>query len=87
MILLTLAIFILQETDIPAPVAPDNSSALAEMFHNSGPMALAVLGILLLASLFSWSIMLSKWSSFRRAQAQSFALLISQPQRHRHAAR
>jgi biopolymer transport protein TolQ len=71
MILLTLAIFILKETDIPAPVAPDNSSALAEMLHNSGPMAMTVLGILLLASIFSWAIMLSKWSSFRRAQAQS----------------
>jgi biopolymer transport protein TolQ len=71
MILLTLTIFLLQESDIPAPVAPDNSSALAEMLHNSGPMAMAVLIILLLASIFSWAIMLSKWNSFRRAQAQS----------------
>jgi biopolymer transport protein TolQ len=41
------------------------------MLHNSGPFALAVLVILLAASLFSWTIMLTKWSSFRRAQAQS----------------
>ena len=73
MILLTLATFLLQDSDIPVPALPAgaNSSALSEMLHNSGPMAMGVLGILLLASIFSWAIMLSKWSSFRRAQAQS----------------
>jgi len=40
------------------------------MIHNSGPVAFAVLLLLLLASIFSWTIMLSKWSSFRRAQMQ-----------------
>jgi biopolymer transport protein TolQ len=73
MILLTFAIFLLQESDVPAPALPAgaDSSALSEMLHNSGPMAMAVLIILLLASIFSWAIMLSKWNSFRRAQAQS----------------
>jgi len=56
-----------------SPVAPaaNNSSALVEMIHNSGPVALAVLIVLLICSIFSWMIMLSKWSLFRRARTQS----------------
>ena len=64
-----LALLIFQ--DEPAPPAAANSSALAEMVHNSGPVAFAVLIILLIASIFSWTIMLSKWSSFRKATMQS----------------
>src|SRR3981189_159165 len=57
----------------PAAAAPAaaNSSALLEMIHNSGPVAFAVLVILLLASIFSWAIMISKWSRFGRAHTQS----------------
>ncbi len=40
---------------------------LWEMLTRSGPFALAVLVILLLFSLFSWTIIFSKWSAFRRA--------------------
>ena len=54
----------------PAPVAA-HSSALLEMLHNSGPMALTVLAILLLASIFSWAIMISKFISFGAAEKQS----------------
>jgi biopolymer transport protein TolQ len=61
--------FLQEDVSNPAPVAA-NSSALVEMVHNSGPVAFTVLVILLLASIFSWAIMLSKWSSFRRAQMQ-----------------
>jgi biopolymer transport protein TolQ len=32
---------------------------------------MTVLGVLLVASLFSWAIILGKWASFRRARAQS----------------
>jgi biopolymer transport protein TolQ len=64
-----LALLFLQ--DEPAAPAAANGGALAEMIHNSGPMALAVLIILLLASIFSWTIMLSKWSAFRKASMQS----------------
>ncbi len=52
-----------------APAA--SSSALLEMIHNSGPVAFAVLVLLLLCSIFSWAIMLSKWSSFGKAEKQS----------------
>ena len=74
MILLPLALFLFQDTDIPAGPAtlpPAHGGALLEMLHNSGPTALTVLVILLLASIFSWAIMISKWKSFRAAQAQS----------------
>jgi biopolymer transport protein TolQ len=66
----TFALALLQEdASNPAPIA-SNGSALVEMVHNSGPVAFTVLVILLIASVFSWAIMLSKWSSFRRAQMQ-----------------
>ena len=66
-----LALYFLQEDPTAAPPVAANGSALMEMIHNSGPVAFAVLIILLLASIFSWTIMLSKWSSFSKAQTQS----------------
>ena len=68
---LTLAL--LFQDDPTAATAPTTTggSALMEMIHNSGPVAFAVLITLLLASVFSWTIMLTKWSSFRRASVQS----------------
>jgi len=68
---LTLALLFQDDPTAAAPPATTGGSALVEMLHNSGPFALAVLVILLAASLFSWTIMLTKWSAFRRAQAQS----------------
>jgi biopolymer transport protein TolQ len=70
---LTLALFLFQD-DTAAPVslpASDGGSAIVEMVHNSGPVATAVLILLLAASIFSWTIMFSKWASFRRARVQS----------------
>ena len=58
----------------PPPAAP-GGSAIVEMVQNSGPVALAVLALLLFASLFSWAIILGKWSSFRRARRQSLRFL------------
>lgn len=52
-------------------VPPLGGSSLLEVAHNLGPVAIAVLVILLIASLQSWSIILSKSSSFRKAGAQS----------------
>src|ERR1700749_1324540 len=54
-----------------APAPPPSGSAILEMLQNSGPVALAVLGLLLAASLYSWAIILGKWGNFRRARAQS----------------
>jgi biopolymer transport protein TolQ len=68
-----LALFLWQAdaADASAPVSSGaGGSALAEMFHNSGPVALTVLGLLTLASLFSWAIIIGKLSSFKRARNQ-----------------
>jgi biopolymer transport protein TolQ len=76
MTLSTLAIFFQDSTTtlanppLGAPPAGAGSGAFTEMIHNSGPMALAVLGILLVCSIFSWSIMISKWRSFGAAEKQ-----------------
>ena len=69
---LSLALLFLQDDAAPAaaPAAPASSSALLEMIHNSGPLAFAVLIILLAASIFSWTVMISKWTYFRRAKTQ-----------------
>jgi len=71
----TLALHLFQEDPTAAAPAAANGSALLEMIHNSGPVAFAVLVILLLASIFSWAIMISKWSRFGRAHTQSLRFL------------
>ncbi len=69
---------LLQDVPLAANTAPQgplstgaHSGALADMLHNSGPVALTVLVLLLIASIFSWSVMFSKWRSFREADAQN----------------
>ena len=61
----------------PRPLSPSAppAAALVEMVRNSGPVALGVLVVLLLASIFSWAIMLSKWRRFARARKQSQGFL------------
>ncbi|HEX3372809.1 MAG TPA: MotA/TolQ/ExbB proton channel family protein [Edaphobacter sp.] len=71
----TLALYFFQEDPTAAAPAAANGSALMEMVHNSGPVAFTVLVILLLASIFSWAIMISKWSRFGRAHTQSLRFL------------
>src|ERR1700733_6570492 len=71
--LFAFAVLFLFQTDADAGAAPvtNNGSAIVEMLRNSGPIALAVLGILLVASLWSWAIILGKMGGFRRAATQS----------------
>ena len=47
------------------------ASEVGSLVAQSGPVAKIVLGILLLFSLLSWSIILAKWSKFRRMRTQS----------------
>jgi biopolymer transport protein TolQ len=65
------------QDDAGAPVVPVGSpgSALVEMIRNSGPVAFGVLIVLLIASMFSWAIMLSKWRSFGRARKEGVGFL------------
>lgn len=44
---------------------------MLDMLHHIGPVALVVLAILAIGSLYSWAIILAKWSQFGRARAQS----------------
>ncbi len=57
-------------TPVSAPVA-EGTSALMDMMHNIGPIALCVLLLLLLASLYSWTVILGKISTFGRATSES----------------
>jgi biopolymer transport protein TolQ len=45
--------------------------ALAEMMSDIGPVAICVLVLLLVASLYSWTVILGKMSAFSKATAQS----------------
>ncbi len=72
------ALFLQADADAGAPPPPPvehGGSAIGEMLTNSGPIALAVLGVLLVASLYSWAIILGKLGSFRSARAQSTRFL------------
>jgi biopolymer transport protein TolQ len=73
--ILTAALLFLAQADIsPAASGPPPSEgpgALVELLHNIGPVAMAVLVLLLIASLYSWTVILSKAFSFRKATEQS----------------
>ncbi len=71
-----IAAFLLLQTEdgAPPPVAHSLTSgagAILDMVRNSGPIAIAVLVVLLLGSLYSWAVILGKSSAFRRARSQS----------------
>ena len=69
--LFAIALFLFQTDDTTAAPPTTGGSAILEMLRNSGPIALIVLGLLLVCSLWSWAVILGKWASFRRASAQS----------------
>src|SRR5689334_13411059 len=60
---------------VPPAVAPVFASFIGgEIFNlirQTGAVAQVVLVILLIFSIFSWSVILTKWSSIKRARAQS----------------
>jgi len=73
---LLFALTLLQEPDATAAApAVANGNAIVEMVHNSGPVALAVLIILALASIFSWSIMFAKWRNFAVARKRGIGFI------------
>lgn len=66
--------FLLQNDTGAAPAASPwspGSSALVEMITNSGPVAFSVLVLLLFASIYSWTIILTKISTFRKVTNES----------------
>ncbi len=64
-------LLLLQNDPSAAAPAPASGSAIIEMVQNSGAIALTVLGLLLISSLFSWAVIFAKLSSFGRARTQS----------------
>jgi biopolymer transport protein TolQ len=69
--ILTAAFFLIVQADA-TPVdsgasMPQGSGALFELLHNIGPVAMAVLVLLAIASLYSWTVILSKIFAFRKA--------------------
>jgi biopolymer transport protein TolQ len=54
-----------------APSAAQGSSALVEMISNSGPVAMGVLILLLIASIYSWTVIFGKMSTFSKATKES----------------
>jgi biopolymer transport protein TolQ len=72
---LALAFYLFQDDSAAPPIVAQSGNAIVEMVRNSGPVAFAVLIILLLASLFSWSIMFSKWRRFASARKKSAGFL------------
>lgn len=74
MTVLPLALLLLQDAaaqpTAPGPLSGVRSSALVDMLHNSGPSALTVLGILLIASIVSWAVIITKWRTFNDADVQ-----------------
>jgi biopolymer transport protein TolQ len=66
-------LILLQSDAAPAPVttAAAGTSAIADMLHNIGFVAVGVLVLLALASVYSWTIILSKIGTLRRATQDS----------------
>ncbi|HET7346536.1 MAG TPA: MotA/TolQ/ExbB proton channel family protein [Acidobacteriaceae bacterium] len=65
------AFLLFQDATAPAPLAPNNGRAIIQMVGNMGPIALTVLVVLAIGSIFSWAIILGKWAAFKRARIQS----------------
>jgi biopolymer transport protein TolQ len=72
---LALAAFFFQDDSAAPPLPAPSGNAIIEMVRNSGPVAFAVLIILLIASIFSWSIIFSKWRRFSAARKKSVGFL------------
>ena len=72
---LPIAAFLFLQADDAAAPAPHSVSsgagAVFDMVRNSGPIAIAVLVLLLIGSLYSWAVILGKSSAFSRARSQS----------------
>jgi biopolymer transport protein TolQ len=68
------AVLFFQTDDAAVPAAHPPTygfSAVVDMVRNSGPVAIAVLVLLLIGSLYSWAVIIGKSSLFRRARKQS----------------
>jgi biopolymer transport protein TolQ len=75
---LAFTIWSFQQPDPAAPAVPVDvaqGSAIGDILSHTGPVAIAVLVLLALLSVFSWTIMISKYRSFAAARSQSTSFL------------
>ncbi|MBZ5724810.1 MAG: MotA/TolQ/ExbB proton channel family protein [Acidobacteriia bacterium] len=56
------------ELSCQAPVALLLQTDILDMVQHGGPMGMAVLGLLVCFSIYSWTVIFSKWSTFRGAR-------------------
>jgi biopolymer transport protein TolQ len=70
-------VYILQSDGDVSPAGPvthygaQGIGALSEMLSNIGPVAVGVLLLLMIASLYSWTVILGKMSAFKKATKES----------------
>jgi len=67
-------VYLLQSDSGAGPAAPGGVAgfgAIADLMGNIGPVAVAVLLLLLAASLYSWTVILGKLSAFKKATQES----------------
>lgn len=69
--LTALLFFLFQADTAAAPVSAPAASGIVEMMGNIGAVAMSVLALLLLASLYSWFIVFGRMSAFSRATKES----------------
>jgi biopolymer transport protein TolQ len=69
--LTALLLFVFQSDSAAAPISTQATSGIVDMLNNIGTAAMCVLALLLIASLYSWTIILGKISSFSRATKES----------------
>lgn len=65
------AILLILQADGAAPSGTSGVSALLEMLNNIGGVAIGVLLLLFVASLYSWTVILGKISTFNKATKES----------------
>src|SRR5581483_5590987 len=59
----------------PAPLALLLQLDFLDMVRNSGPTGMAVMGILVVFSIFSWTVIFAKWQTFRGARTANARFL------------
>jgi biopolymer transport protein TolQ len=70
--ILTAAFLVIFQSDSgAAPASPSGAGSIMELLNNIGPVATAVLVLLLLASLYSWTIILGKIAAFSKATKET----------------
>ena len=68
--LTALLLYVIQ-ADGAAPISTQSTSGIVDLMNNIGGVAMSVLVLLLIASLYSWTIIFGKMSTFSRATKES----------------